>query len=179
MEIGLLSDTHGYLDPRIFKLFADCDEVWHAGDFGTGVAEALQAGFPVLRGVYGNIDDQAIRTTFPRDLRFALQDVDVWITHIAGRPGRYDGRVAAILKRQPPDVLICGHSHILHVERDARFGNLQYLNPGAAGHLGFHQQRTLLKFTLAGGQLSRLRLIELGPRGRKSVASGRDRRDDA
>ncbi len=164
MEIGLISDTHGYLDPRIFKLFDDCDEIWHAGDFGSEVAGPLGE-FRPLRGVFGNIDDQLIRDEFPEHLRFECEGVDVWITHIAGRPGRYDRAVLAELKKNPPQVLICGHSHILHVEKDARFNEMQYINSGAAGHRGLHQMRTLLKFTIADGQLDRLRLIELGPRG--------------
>ncbi len=164
MEIGLISDTHGYLDPRVFKLFEDCDEVWHAGDFGIGVAESLSEKFK-LRGVFGNIDDDQIQSQFPEDMRVEIEGVDIWMTHIAGRPGRYDRRVRQVLNSNPPQVLICGHSHILHVETDKRF-QLQYINPGAAGHHGFHLQRTLLKFTLDAGELSRIRLIELGPRGR-------------
>ena len=167
MEIGLLSDTHGYLDPRVFRLFADCDEVWHAGDFGDDVAGQLESHFSGFRAVFGNIDDQAIRERYPEDLRFVCQGVDVWLTHIAGRPGRYERRVLAGLKENPPDLLICGHSHILHVEKDARFQNMQYLNPGAAGHHGFHLERTLLKFTLDNGVVSRIRLIKLGRRGRR------------
>ncbi len=166
MEIGLISDTHGYLDPRVFKLFEDCDEVWHAGDFGQGVAGPLRQGVKLLRGVHGNIDDAPIQQEFPEDLRFDCQGVDVWITHICGRPGRYDPRVSAILKRNPPQLLVCGHSHILHVEKDSKYRDMQYLNPGAAGHHGFHLQRTLLKFSIAAGAVSRIRLIELGPRGR-------------
>ncbi len=166
MEIGLISDTHGYLDPRIETLFADCDEIWHAGDFGAGVAGPLAAIRP-LRGVSGNIDDESLREKFPEDLRWNVQGVDVWITHIAGRPGRYERRVREVLQENPPQLLICGHSHILHVQRDKRFGDLQYLNPGAAGHQGNHQQRTLLKFTLADRRVQRIRLIELGPRGRR------------
>ena len=166
MEIGLISDTHGYLDPRIATLFADCDEIWHAGDFGSGVAEQLAKMKP-MRAVFGNIDDSEIRNTFSEDVRFDVDGVDVWMTHIAGHPGRYEPRVLRELKRNPPDLLICGHSHILHVEQDSRFGGMQYLNPGAAGHHGFHIERTLLKFTIAAGKVERIRLIELGPRGRR------------
>lgn len=166
MEIGLISDTHGYLDPRIATLFADCDEIWHAGDFGSGVANQLVRIKP-LRAVFGNIDDTEIRNDFPEDLRFEINGIDVWITHIAGRPGRYDPRVLRELKRNAPDLLICGHSHILHIEKDSRFGGMQYLNPGAAGHQGLHHERTILKFTIAAGKVERIRLIELGPRGRR------------
>ncbi len=178
MEIGLISDTHGFLDPRIGRLFADCDEIWHAGDFGAGVAEALSALKP-LRGVFGNIDDDSIREQFPEDLRFNVEGVDIWMTHIAGRPGRYDRRVGKILNDHPPNVLICGHSHILHVQRDERFGGMQTINPGAAGHQGFHNQRTILKFRVAAGRLERIRLIDLGPRGRRppnTVSSDADDR---
>jgi len=172
MEIGLISDTHSYLDPRVFKLFENCDEVWHAGDFGQNVAEPLAKAFPVFRGVYGNIDDDEIKNIYPEDQRFKLEGVDVWMTHIAGRPGRYDRRVGQQLGNGAPDLLICGHSHILHVEKDARFNNMQYINPGAAGHHGFHLERTLLKFTIADGLVSRIRLIELGPRGRRQKFDG-------
>jgi putative phosphoesterase len=171
MEIGLISDTHGYLDPRIPALFADCDEIWHAGDFGAGVVEALRQ-IRTLRAVFGNIDDAAIRGEFPEDLRFTAEGVDVWMTHIAGRPGRYESRVRNELKQNAPHLLICGHSHILHVQKDARFGGMQYLNPGAAGHHGFHLQRTVLKFTLKDGRIERIRLIELGPRGRRIPGAG-------
>ncbi len=166
MEIGIISDTHGFLDPRISDLFADCDEIWHAGDFGTlDVARQLRDIKP-LRAVHGNIDDESIRLEFPEDLKFSCGGVDVWITHIAGRPGRYVTRVSQELSRDRPDVLVCGHSHILHVEQDDKYGGMQYINPGAAGHKGLHQQRTLLKCEISNGKLHRLRLIELGPRGR-------------
>ena len=174
MQIGLISDTHGYLDPRIGKLFEDCDEIWHAGDFGSGVADQLEALKP-LRGVFGNIDDETVRDRFPEHLRFEVGGVDIWITHIAGRPGRYDQLIRADLQRNPPDVLICGHSHILHVEQDARHNDMQYINPGAAGHRGLHQMRTVLKFNIANRAIERIRLIELGPRGQR-LASESTRR---
>ena len=170
MDIGLISDTHGFLDPRVIKLFGDCDEVWHAGDFGPQVAEKLQRAFPVFRGVAGNIDDDSVRLQYPEDLRFTCAGVDVWLTHIAGRPGRYDRRVRALLRQNPPDLLVCGHSHVLHVETDYELQNMQYLNPGAAGHHGFHHQRTLLKVKLEAGEISKIRLIELGARGRRIEA---------
>ena len=167
MEIGLISDTHGFLDPNVFKCFEEVDEVWHAGDFGTLEVAQQLAEFKPLKGVYGNIDDFEIRESYPEDLRFECEGVSVWMTHIAGRPGRYDARVRKSLRSTPPDVLICGHSHILHVENDARYSGLQYLNPGAAGHQGFHQVRTLLKFRIENGVLEKIRVVELGPRGRR------------
>lgn len=166
MEIGLISDTHGFLDPRVEEAFSDCDEIWHAGDVGdVAIIDRLAAIKPV-RGVFGNIDDQAVRDRWPEDERFELEGVDVWITHIAGHPGRYDPRVRRGLQLAPPRLLVCGHSHLLRVEIDSRFGHLQYVNPGAAGHRGQHLIRTLMKLELVDGAIQRLRVVELGPRGR-------------
>lgn len=171
MRIGLISDTHSYLDPLVFKAFADCDEVWHAGDFGTlAVAEQLDD-FKPLRGVYGNIDDDPIREQYPLDLRFSYEGVDVWMTHIVGHPGRYEKRIKRLLDQGPvPDVIICGHSHILRVDKDRKHEPLQCINPGAAGHHGFHLVRTLIKCDFVDGQVKNMKVIELGPRGRKNQA---------
>lgn len=171
MNIGLIADTHSYIDSVILKSFADCDEIWHAGDFGAeDVADQL-ADIKPLRGVYGNIDDDSIRERFPEDLRFEVEGVDCWVTHIGGRPGRYEPRVHKLLKSNPPDLFICGHSHILHVETDERFSGMQYINPGAAGHHGFHQVRTIMKIRIENGKVDKVRLLELGPRGRRKAST--------
>ena len=131
-RIGLLSDTHGLLDERVFRHFATCDEVWHAGDWGSmDVVRRLQA-FKPVRGVWGNIDGQDIRQLFPRHNRFRCEEVDVWMTHIGGYPGRYDRSVMPDIFRQPPRLFISGHSHILKVKYDRSLG-LLHINPGAAG----------------------------------------------
>lgn len=168
MRIGLIADTHSYLDSRVFKAFDDCDEVWHAGDFGTlEIAEQLEK-FKPFRGVYGNIDDDSIREKYPLDLKFSVEEVEFWMTHIAGYPGRYEKRVKRLLAEGPaPDVLICGHSHILRVDTDRKHNNLRCINPGAAGHHGFHLIRTLIKFDVLEGDINNMKVIELGPRGRR------------
>lgn len=163
LRIGLLSDTHGFLDPLVFEYFKECDEIWHAGDFGIGVADAL-GDFKPLRGVYGNIDDAAIRGKFPRDERFHCEGLDVWITHIGGYPGRYDRQVSKRIRADPPDLFVCGHSHILRVMRDPKLGNLLHFNPGAAGRHGFHIMRTMLRFEIRDGSVEKLQAVELGPR---------------
>ncbi|MEM9409562.1 MAG: metallophosphoesterase family protein [Planctomycetota bacterium] len=170
VEIGIISDTHGFFDPRLPKIFKSVDEIWHAGDFGGGgVAEKLKAIKP-MRGVFGNIDTGDIRSEFPEDLFFELEGVKIWMTHIAGRPRRYDPRVKKILSGgDVPDLLVCGHSHMLRIEQDKQFKGLQTINPGAAGHHGFHQVLTLLKCTIDSGQVKNIRVIELGPRGRKKA----------
>jgi len=165
MEIGIISDTHGYLDPRVFKAFEDCDEIWHAGDFGSlEIAHQLAAAKP-FRGVYGNIDDSSIRNAFPEDLRFQIEGVDIWMTHIAGYPGRYSRRVSKLLKEDPPDVLICGHSHLLRVDTDYKHNKMLCVNPGAAGNYGEQLMRTLLKAEITDGEFKNIRVIELGPKG--------------
>lgn len=170
MKIGLLSDTHGFLDPKIFGHFADCDELWHAGDIGDGeVAEKLQA-FKPLRGVYGNIDGRSVQLKFPEDLFFDCEGLSVWMTHIGGVPPNYNPRVKKRLKQQAPDIFICGHSHILRIARDAALQNMLYINPGAAGNHGFHPVKTLVRFQIIEKQVSHMEVIELGRRG--AIVSG-------
>lgn len=165
MKIGLLSDTHSYLDPQVFDLFAACDEVWHAGDIGSmEVLEQLE-NFKPLRAVYGNIDDAKIRRAAPEHQRFICAGMDVWITHIGGYPGRYDRRVRDDIRTNPPDLFICGHSHILKVIPDKKL-NLLHLNPGAVGQHGFHKIRTMLRFEITDGKIINLEAIELGQRGK-------------
>jgi putative phosphoesterase len=165
MQIGIISDTHSFLDPKVFEAFGDCDEIWHAGDFGTLEVAQQLAEFLPLNGVHGNIDDRFIRNAYPEDLHFDCNGVSVLMTHIAGRPGRYPSRVKQLLNELKPDVLLCGHSHIVHVENDSDF-DVKYINPGAAGHEGQHLMRTLIKLKCEDGKLEDMKLIELGPRGR-------------
>ena len=164
MKIGLLSDTHGYMDEVILDHFRDVDEIWHAGDIGTlEVSEQLE-NFKPFRAVYGNIDGQDLRIRYPEHNRFEVEGVDVWMTHIGGYPGRYDRKVREEIRKNPPDVFIAGHSHILKVIRDPKL-NLIHLNPGAAGIQGFHKMRTMLRFAIKDGKLADMEAIELGKRG--------------
>lgn len=161
--IGLISDTHSYLDPQVFEYFKEVDEIWHIGDVGdVQVLDQLRA-FKPLRGVYGNIDDRGIRQELPLDYRFVMEDMDIWMTHIGGYPGKYTSRVRDILQIKAPDLFICGHSHILKVMRDKKY-NMLCMNPGAAGKHGFHKLRTLLRFHIKDKALSNLEVIELGIR---------------
>ena len=166
MRIGLLSDTHSFLDERVFEHFAECDEVWHAGDFGSlEVLRTLQE-FKPLRGVYGNIDGAGVRAEMPLDLRFECDGLPVFMTHIGGYPGRYEPRVGKILKEEPPvkGLFISGHSHILKVMPDKNLDFL-HINPGACGNEGWHKVKTLIRFSIEKGRLFELQVIELGGRG--------------
>jgi putative phosphoesterase len=164
MKIGLLSDTHSYLDPKVFHHFKDCDEVWHAGDIGNQeVLDQLEA-FKPLRIVYGNIDDHQLRARTPLNAVFIVDGLKVYITHIGGYPGRYTPRVRKILDEEKPGLYICGHSHILKIMPDPKRG-LIHMNPGACGKHGFHKLRTLIRFRIEAGKLHDVEVIELGLRG--------------
>jgi len=162
-RIGLLSDTHSYLDPAVFKHFQECDEIWHAGDIGEiEVLDELNK-FKPTRAVYGNIDAAIIRKECPLHQRFMCEGVDVWITHIGGYPQRYSPPIKEAIKKNPPKLFISGHSHILKVMYDKDLG-LLHMNPGAAGKHGFHQVKTLLRFTIDGKDIKDLEVIELEKR---------------
>ena len=158
--IGLISDTHGFLDSRFIAHLQECDEIWHAGDIGSlEVAEKLAEIAP-LKGVHGNIDNHKIRLQYSESLRFNCEQVAVFITHIGGYPGRYDKRVKNELTNNTPDIFICGHSHILKVMNDEKLG-LLHMNPGAAGNSGLHKVKTMLKFIIDRKEIKNLELVEL------------------
>ena len=162
-RIGLMSDTHGYIDPKIYDYFKDVDEIWHAGDVGTiDVIDDLRK-FKPLRGVYGNIDDYIIRKELPEFNRFKCEDVEVLITHIGGKPGNFSIPATAELNKKAPKLFICGHSHILLVKMDTRYKML-CMNPGACGFKGFHSVKTILRFSITGDRIHDLEAIEIGKR---------------
>ena len=158
-KILLISDTHGYIDEKIIKYANQVDEIWHAGDIGSiNVTDKLKK-IKQLRGVFGNIDDQKIRTEFPLHNRFMCEKVNVWITHIGGYPKKYNSKILEELKSNPPDLFICGHSHILKVINDKKLG-LLHINPGAIGKYGLHSVRTMVQFEINGKKIENLSVIE-------------------
>ncbi|MGJ8734368.1 MAG: metallophosphoesterase family protein [Cellulophaga sp.] len=160
-KILLLSDTHSHIDDAILKYVKQADEVWHAGDIGSlDVTDKIKALKP-LKGVYGNIDDDKARLEFPLDNKFMCEKVAVWITHIGGYPDKYNVRIREEIKVKSPKIFISGHSHILKVMFDKKL-NLLHMNPGACGKHGFHQVRTMLRFTIDGEDIKDLEVIELG-----------------
>lgn len=163
-RIGLISDTHGFLDEAVFRHFAQCDEVWHAGDFGPAVVEQLQS-FKPLKGVYGNIDDASIRHEFPEQLVFTCEGVKVMMRHIGGSPPKYNPETRKELSLHQPLLFISGHSHILKVIYDEKISCL-HMNPGAAGKQGWHKVRTLIRFVIDGKEMRDCEVIELGGRSR-------------
>jgi len=158
-KILLISDTHGYIDEKIVKYASRVDEIWHAGDIGDiSVTDKLKKIKP-LKAVYGNIDDHNVRSEFPLHNRFICEKVDVWITHIGGYPKRYNPKIVEELKSNPPNLFICGHSHILKVINDKEL-DLLHINPGAIGKHGLHRVRTMVQFEINGRIIQNLSVIE-------------------
>ena len=162
-RIGLISDTHGYLDKGVFKHLDKCDEIWHAGDIGDILVTDRLADWKPLRAVWGNIDGHEHRAQFTQDLVFTVDGVKVAMTHIAGYPGKYGMRARQLIDENKPMLFVCGHSHILKVMKDPTFGHL-HMNPGAAGVHGFHKVKTVLRFALHDGDIKDLEVVELGKR---------------
>lgn len=161
-RIGLISDTHHYLDEAVFEHFKDCDAVWHAGDFGEGIVEPLKS-FKPFKGVYGNIDGQGIRTEFPEQSVFMCEGVKVMIRHIGGYPPKYNPKTKEEILIHRPQLFISGHSHILKIMYDDQL-NCLHMNPGAAGKQGWHKVRTIIRFIIDGTEMKDAEVIELGPR---------------
>lgn len=159
-RIGILSDTHCYIDKPLLDFFNDCDELWHAGDIGDIATADSLARFKPLRAVHGNIDNHVTRSVYKEFLRFTCEEVDVLITHIGGYPERYDPRVKRILEVEPPKLFICGHSHILKVIYDKKY-QLLHINPGAAGISGFHNVRTAVRLVIDKQEIKNLEILEL------------------
>ena len=166
MKIGIISDTHGYYDDSVHEYFKHCDQIWHAGDIGEGeIIERLSQIAPV-KAVFGNIDSIAFQQKYPEDLFFEVEGKKIFMTHIAGKPPRYNPRVKKLIKEKKPDLFICGHSHILRVIPDKEH-NCLYINPGAAGKQGFHQMKTIIRFEINAGKVEHMEVVELGKRGAK------------
>jgi len=159
-RIGLISDTHGFLDDAVFTHFAACDEIWHAGDFGDLLIFEKLKNFKPLKAVFGNIDGPDLRNLLPETLRWKTEEVNVLMTHIGGYPGRYAPAVKKELASAPTQLFICGHSHILKVIYDEKFHCL-HMNPGAAGRQGWHKVRTLIRFVIDGTEMHDCEIIEL------------------
>jgi len=160
LKIGILSDTHGYVPPQLYDFFKNCDELWHAGDWGDVETYEKLRLFKPLRTVWGNIDNKDIRLEMPEHLLFRAEDLNVLIIHIGGYPGKYSHRCLDLIKSNRPDIMVCGHSHILKVMRDKTYG-LMHFNPGACGMKGFHAKCTALRFEVEGKNLKNLEVWEM------------------
>ena len=162
-KIAIISDTHSFWDKKIYNLIDECDEVWHAGDFGFNEEIANNIEKFDIKGVYGNIDGQEIRKRYSKILKFRCEKIKVLITHIGGYPNKYTSEIKEVIKTYQPDLYICGHSHILKIMYDKKY-NLLHVNPGAAGKEGFHKTRTIVLLEIHGTEIKNIQIAELGPR---------------
>ncbi len=160
MKVGLISDSHGYIHDDLENYLKNCDEIWHAGDIGSIETLKKLEKFNKIRAVYGNIDDQLIRREIPESLIFNINKVKFLITHIAGSIPKYNPKTINLIKENKPDILICGHTHILKIARDAN-NNLLFINPGSCGKLGFHKKKTIVRFDVLENKIDGLEVIEL------------------
>jgi putative phosphoesterase len=150
MLVGVVSDTHGFFDPRVVRYLAGVEHIIHAGDIGgQAILERLRDLAPVT-AVTGNVDwggplDQRVH----RVERLDLAGFQVYITHIGAPPPQLVLR----LPEPRPQVYIYGHSHIPLVEQ--REGVL-FLNPGAAGKPRFGRQPSLALLELGSEPTARI-----------------------
>lgn len=159
-KILILSDTHGHVDDHMMKYVKESDEVWHAGDIGTTqVTDTISSQKP-LRAVFGNIDNHELRLRFPEELLFECEDINIYMTHIGGRPGRYAKGISKKIKSIKPKIFICGHSHILKIQYD-KVNQLLFINPGAIGKHGFHKVRTMVRFEIDKSDIKNMEVIEV------------------
>lgn len=167
--IGLISDTHGCWDDRYEQYLGGCDEIWHAGDIGSiELADRFEAMKPRFRAVWGNIDDAKMHVRYSEIQQFRVEGINVIMKHIGGYPGHYDASVRELIRREPPQLFVSGHSHILKVMPDKHLG-LLHINPGAAGKAGWHKERTLVRLTIDGTRFADCEVITLGRRQQKET----------
>ena len=158
-SIALLSDTHNYLDERIFPYLEQCDEIWHAGDIGNlDIIDHLKK-FAKTRAVYGNIDNDTIRKELNKILIFKCEEIKVLMTHIGGYPGKYAKGIKDMLENERPDIFISGHSHILKIINDKNL-DILHMNPGAIGNHGYHKVKTMIIFYVNKKKIEDLKVIE-------------------
>jgi uncharacterized protein len=159
-QIGILSDTHGFIHPRVLDFFTGVDEIWHAGDMGNiGIANQLKTVKP-LRGVYGNVDGQDVRIEFPEVQIFRIEQVKILLIHIGGYPGRYVPKARQLIEQEKPTLFVSGHSHILKVMFDQKY-HLLHVNPGSAGKYGIHKSITAIRLYIDQNNLRDLEVLDI------------------
>ena len=159
IKIGLLSDTHGYLHPRVSDFFSACDEIWHAGDIGNQETADLLAKMKPFKAVFGNIDGVTLRQSFREIEIFQCEQMKILMLHIGGYPGKYEPKTRKLIEEHRPGIFISGHSHILKVIYDKKY-QLLHINPGAAGKSGMHKLITMIRFVIDGKEIKDLEIFE-------------------
>jgi len=160
IRIGIISDTHGRLLPKVVEFLSGVDEIWHAGDIGSEDVFFELKKLKPLRAVYGNIDGTRVRSLCPGTLLFETEKLKVLMTHIGGYPGRYHPQSKKIIELEKPGLFVCGHSHILKVIYDQKYSML-HINPGAAGNYGIHRSVTAVRLKIDGKEMKDLEVLDI------------------
>ena len=136
MKIGVISDTHGFFDPKVPKLFAGVDHILHAGDIGPDALIAeLEAVAPVT-AVSGNTDSSA---RYRPTETVTLAGHKFLLHHIVN-PRELNREIELRIARERPAFVIFGHTHkAFHAAIDS----VQFLNPGYAGKSRFGMERSV------------------------------------
>lgn len=157
--IGILSDTHSYVHEGVKNFLSNCDEIWHCGDIGEKIVVEEFSKISKFRAVHGNIDYGEIKNQFKEFEIFFINKLKIIMLHIGGKPERYSPLAKKLLLHERPDILVCGHSHILKVMFDKKH-NCLFINPGAAGKYGFHKHITAIRFTIEDNKPKNLEVYE-------------------
>jgi putative phosphoesterase len=155
-----MSDTHGFIHPRVSDFFKDCDEIWHAGDIGNLETADQLSKLKPFKAVYGNIDGGQLRSSYPEYEVFFCENVKVLMIHIGGYPGRYNPKARKLIEDNKPKLFISGHSHILKVMPDKKH-KLLHINPGAAGNSGLHKSITMVRFVIDKQEIKDLEVLDI------------------
>lgn len=142
MKIGVISDTHNFLDPRIAEIFRGVEHILHGGDIGRpDLLAELEAIAPVT-AVSGNTDDDpGYRPTAV----VTLAEKKFLVHHIV-TPGEFKQPIYRRISAESPDVVVFGHTHKPFAER---LGNTLFFNPGYAGKQRFDMRRSVALLTIA------------------------------
>ena len=133
MLVGVVSDTHGFLDPRVRPLLAGVEHILHAGDIGSEeVIRSLQEIAPVT-AIRGNNDRDGLPSLYSEDEVLELGGCRILLTHILKVPNADSADLNKYLRLEV-DVVVYGHSHVAFQER---LGEVLFFNPGAAGKRRF------------------------------------------
>jgi putative phosphoesterase len=159
-RVGLVSDTHGHVDPRLADLFAGCDAILHAGDVvKPAILEALGAIAPVT-AVRGNNDEGTALALLPETALVEVGGLTALVVHDLGRREEPRPPARAILARRRAEIVVHGHSHRPGV---AVVRGTLFVNPGSAGPRRFSLPRAAGILRVA-GRKARVELFDLAPR---------------